>query len=653
MEWQNSIPTHFLKQRGQVILLEAEPGQSRRGRIQQWLEEIQSNGVATWFLSCDREEGGPWAGVNDLLSNLVPQIQIHAPELITKHDYELVHVLPILRRTISVRHFALTETAQEEDRVRYYPADRAFRILHGLIDLVAAWHQRSNHSAWVIVCDHIDHSGALVRRFFVELMRRRGEQMNLTLLIATDIGASETVAREFNLNHLGQCVKLNEIQEPTPPLCKQEMARLAQELAQQVGEDEIELENHLPQLIRYWLLSHQPEKALTYQIRACSIYTRQGFYEDGLVYGEAALAQLEQQYPEDILKRSQLVEKMYLCCIALNYSVRVLQLLQDVIEKTIDRYFLSRSCYMIAMLYTRYLPNRDLAKAEAYLEQGLKELAQADLPKHAKLFRITLNRNGLALIRQRQGKSQEAIQLCLSSYEQLNYHLDPHRHCLQRSILLYNIAQVYAAICSYDEAISYFTATIAIDPYYSEYHNERGNVYFKMGRLDDALNDYLKAIELSPPYPEVWTNLAQCYRLMGQMAQAIDAYSSSLDLDANQSLALVGRAQAFELLEQPDAALVDYSAAIALNPNQPLVLANRAILHYNAGRLSEALEDLNRAIVLSPENPEFYQNRAVALIALSRFEEATQDLATYLRLKPDADDRSEVERKLFALETDR
>ena len=173
-----------------------------------------------------------------------------------------------------------------------------------------------------------------------------------------------------------------------------------------------------------------------------------------------------------------------------------------------------------------------------------------------------------------------------------------------------------------------------------------GSIYMKLGDLEAALRDYRMAIELSPPYAEVLTNLGQCYRLMGRAAEAEAAYTTSLDLNPAQLLALVGRAQAFEEQGKVQPALDDYTAALALNPDQPFVLGNRAILHFELQHLEDALEDLNRAIGLSGETPDLYQNRAVALTSLGRFDEAARDLETYLRLRPDAEDRDEVERQL-------
>src|SRR5262249_47600714 len=156
--------------------------------------------------------------------------------------------------------------------------------------------------------------------------------------------------------------------------------------------------------------------------------------------------------------------------------------------------------------------------------------------------------NGLAMIRHFQGRYQEAIELCREGFRELEQHLHEDRHRLHRSVLLYNMAQVYTAVGAYDDALRHYAMTMDMDPNYSEYYNDRGNVYLKLGRLAEAEADYLKAIELSPPYHEVYTNLGQCYRRMGRLDDAVRAYSAALDLSPHLALALAGRGQCHDEL---------------------------------------------------------------------------------------------------------
>jgi tetratricopeptide (TPR) repeat protein len=274
--------------------------------------------------------------------------------------------------------------------------------------------------------------------------------------------------------------------------------------------------------------------------------------------------------------------------------------------------------YLMAMFYARFKKPRDFAKGEEYLERSLAAIAESSLPEGERHFRYVFNRNGLAMIRNFQRRSQEAIELCRSGFAYLNENLDANEHRLHRSILLYNIAQVYAATGSHQEALEYYTATIAQDPNYSEYYNERANVLLQMDRLEEAEADYLRAIELSPPYFEVFTNLGQCYRRRGAMQDAICQYSRALDLQPNHLLAMLGRAKAYEEAGDRDAAIEDYSAVIQLDPTLWEAFASRGVLLYEAGRLEESLADFDSAIELKPDIADLRENRAIVAADLQK-----------------------------------
>jgi len=321
----------------------------------------------------------------------------------------------------------------------------------------------------------------------------------------------------------------------------------------------------------------------------------------------------------------------------------------DVIGQVDDPSMQAILSYLLAMLYSRYLPNRDLRRGEEYLAQGLEQLERAEIADGDFHFQAVFNRNGLAMIRHFQGRSQEAIELCREGFRELELHLHQDRHRLHRSVLLYNMAQVFAAVGAYDDALLHFSLAMDMDPNYSEYYNERGSIYLKIGRLDEACADYRKAIELSPPYHEVYTNLGQCYRRMGRFDEAVHAYSVALDLEPQQALALAGRGQSHDADGRFAAALADYGASLALEPKQWDVLGSRAVLLYTVGDLPASLADLDQAIELAPQNAALYQNRAVALEDLGRLAEAARDLETYLRLQPEAEDRQEVEQRLQIL----
>ena len=102
-------------------------------------------------------------------------------------------------------------------------------------------------------------------------------------------------------------------------------------------------------------------------------------------------------------------------------------------------------------------------------------------------FHKVFNQNGLALIEVRLGHPQEALHLVTEGIELLNRVLEPQEHLLHRSVLRYNRAQIYATLGDYEQALADYTAVIDMDPYYSEYYLDRGNIYRKQERNEEAL----------------------------------------------------------------------------------------------------------------------------------------------------------------------
>ena len=636
---------------GKIILVEAVSGISRRTLLQQWLREAeQSLDATTWLLACDFSTGGAWAGLQDLLEAIVPQVEQQAPDLLARHSYELCLAAPSLRQRINVQHPTLTELAQGHERVRNYPADRAYRSLHGLIDFLDAWKQASPHKSLVIACDQFDRGSPLIQHFFAECVRRRGTGWQLTLLLAVSPGNGEQIASQFSPQACYGVFPVSLQPDQPESVSREQLVEEARKLEQQVERDPVVADIATPRLIDLWEQAGDATAALYWKIQAIHRFNQLGLYGAGSGYCPAIEAELDEIRERDFPLYSTAVTSLYFCYLTLGHVEQAYTLIK---EKVIDQIHAQPSCshnhYLLAMLYARFLPQRDLPKAVEHLEYGLSLLANADLPDSVRYFYIVFLKNGLAYVRAQQRQPEAAVALCQEGLELLDTYLAPEQHRLHRSVLVYNIAQVYAATGQVEQALETFSLVITMDPYYSEYYNERGAIFFKAGNLAAAEQDYLRAIELSPPYSEVWINLGQCYREMERAEDAIAAYTRALDLNPQAALPLIGRAEMYAECGEAQKSLEDYHAALQLEPHQPQVLAARAIVYYETGQVEQALSDLDAAIALSPDQAVFYQNRATALMDLERFGEATRDLEHYLRLQPDAEDRSEVEQQLSAL----
>ena len=649
MNQGQNFPAGWCAEGDRVLLVEAPSGEPRREFLDGLLRQAAREGARTWRVSCSFSEHGPWAGVREIFSPLIDDLRSRRPDLLEKHDYELNHVLPEVQYWLKARNPNLTDLSPREEKVRNYPIDRAFRVVHGLIDLLCEWRGAEDGPPWVIACDRADDMSQIARRFFRQLLRRRGRALRLTLVCATEPGQAQRVGAELGSPGAPVLSPVLPPDEPRP-VDIEKVSAAASALEKTASSERLLSQIHFAELIHLWHLAGREDKALPWEVIALDIFNTLGLYEDARIYGERARALARKHAAGEELVHWAIFLKLFMCYLGLQEVDLAHQLLlEDALEKVKDPERLAQVYYLLAMLHGRYLPERDFAKAEEYLDKGLELLRQGNVPPETRHFRTAFNRNGLAMVRHFQGRPEEAIDLCRASYQEIQENLPPGKHLLHRSVLIYNIAQVCAMLGHSEEALEKYAAAMEIDPNYSEYYNDRGNVYLRLRRLQEARADYLRAIELSPPYYEAYTNLGQCCRLLGHHEEAIAAYSKAIDLEPDHPLSFLGRAEVLQAQGKLQEAIADYSAAIGLNPRDWRSRSNRAILFYEAGDLASSLADLDEAIRVAPDVADLYSNRAVALADLGRCEQAIADLTACIGLEPDAEDLPEREMRLQGL----
>src|SRR5437660_3072737 len=285
----------------EVLVVEAAAGPARRGWIEDHLEEAQASGVRTFYLHCQFTSGGPWAGVSELLFTLYDDIQSQRPDLVERHSLELVYLMPHLRRSLTVKNPTLTDMSSHAERVRSYPADRAFRTVHGLIDLLDEWKRTAcPDRPWLIACDGYDEAGAMGSCFFREVIRRRGKSLRLSMLVAVESGKGEEVGHSLksSLPHLKK-IALDLPPESNPITDVSTAERMATALEESIGEDPIETQIHLAQLIRLWEQAGRPDKVLKYKWFGLDLFNTLGLYTDALRYADGLLKSAIEHKPDN------------------------------------------------------------------------------------------------------------------------------------------------------------------------------------------------------------------------------------------------------------------------------------------------------------------------------------------------------------------
>ena len=207
--------------------------------------------------------------------------------------------------------------------------------------------------------------------------------------------------------------------------------------------------------------------------------------------------------------------------------------------------------------------------------------------------------------------------------------LDP-----ENPIVYNNRGLVYFNIGKYNEATLDFSKSIELDHNLAIAYSNRGLAYIATGQLDLAITDCDHAIQLDPTLAMAFSNRGWAYHNKGQYNQAITDYTKAIQLDANLVNAYINRGLAYLALGQLDNAIDDCNYAIRLDPTSALAFHNRGSVYRNKGQHDQAIADCTKAIELDPNLVEAFSNRGQAYLDKHQLDEAIADLSNAIHLKP-------------------
>lgn len=584
---------------------------------------------------------GAWAGVMELVEQAYLAFRdAGRKDVLEEHNYALFMVLPKYRHEISLKYVCLTDTAKGAEKTRNFPLDRAFRLVNGLVGLIGQWKSSFfPQQDCLLVVRGFDQAQHLGTRFFMELVRRLSVRCRLHVLLETHDQALPAAALRKHL-------QLHKVAADfvVPPLTASWIsagAAFDPHLYAQLQErnEMTEWEEHYAPLLSHWRAEGNTLEAARVALRALCLYNHYGFYYEASSLVDTVLPHLSDLAGDDQETRWNYIGNMFHGLVTTGSQERALKLVEEHAVPYLKQTVLqAKMHYLFAMVFLRYLQQQDIARAELHINQAVQDIAAAKdtIAAHDYAFLKVFIDNGLAFLRVRQGRKEEAVQLCRAGFEFLTAQLGDAGHRLHRSVLLYNSAQVYVQLGQPDEALKFYRASMEMDPYYSEYYNESANLLQRLERYEEALALYDQAIKYSAPYPEVFSNKGVCHTHLEQWEQALACFAQSLELDPDQQDVYLTRAEIFEGMEMEEEALADYGRAIAVGNDSAQARVNRAVLHYGRGELALALQDMNRALELEPENAGHYENRAEIYKALNQQELMLKDLASAERYRTEA-----------------
>ncbi len=606
-----------------------------------------------------RRRRGPYTGGGDLLRQIVPALLPAHRDLLQAHDVEIRAVAPELRDLLPGTRETLTSLASTEERTRFYPGAYTLRVAHGLTDLLRELAGLLGPRTIVVTrvgdADPTDME-------FLSVLWRRADPARLQLILVADTETlpdplGELVGRPavtrveggarvpsapdvtdwaawyVGTDCTGTVEAAREAYAALPAVAR---ARLHDQRADQL-EATGEFSWRLGAIPYHRERGADPAAAGFGALhRALEHCVLMGFYHATLELGSRCAALVD--WADDPVRRWQVTAKV---CTALTALGRA--------DEAAAEYELARmgttlpsvhiqSAYGQAMLYTRFYDSarRDHRRALAWINTAIA-LASLLPEDQGRLFSLTFQENGLALIAMHLGDPQEALALITDGLRRLHAELGPDIQTLHRSVLRYNRAQLLSRLGRTQEAIAEYDQAIAADPNHGEYHLDRAELHRRRGDAQAALADYGAAIEAGPPYPEPYYNRADLEFELGDVEAAVRDLTRVIELDPAMADAWINRASAFCQLGRSAEAMRDVTAGLALQPDSAHLHCLRGSLLLGSGQLEAAEEALRNAVRIDQALAGAWANLAAVAHARGDAKAALDCLDRAMEIDPDPD----------------
>ncbi|MCU7723849.1 tetratricopeptide repeat protein [Actinoplanes sp. KI2] len=645
-------------------------------------------GTVLAVLDAHRRLRGPYTAAGALLRLIVPEALTRCPELVHRHDIEILSVAPELRSVVPATRETLTSLAVPAERTRFYSRLRTARLANGLTEFLHGYLRQLGGGPRCLLVDNLHHADPTDRELFAVLLRRADPAvLCLHLATAADLPADPPGPVPFRLGDaLARYAAVRTAPaaavRTAPAAARTAPAAVPQPRAGDDDDEELArryvwsdgVTDGAGMLAAYQRLDPARRAALhdargdeLVQVAEASLrigaipYHREhgsepavagvaslyealficldnGFYHATVELGRRGLALVDPVTQP--IPWWAFTTKMTTSLSALGRGEEAIELYDEARARTTDPTQQRQAAYATAMLYTRHLSadrhNQRLARAWSNIAIALTE-AIADPRERA--FQSAFQRNGLALVATHDGSPDEALRLVEDGIDRLDRELDDGQHALHRSVLRHNRSMLHLGAGRYEAALADLDAVIEADPNYAEYRFDRGNLLRRMGRPLEALADYETALTLSPPFPEVYYNRGDTRLELGDADGAAADFGYVLELDPDYVDAYLNRAGLRLAAGDLTGAAEDTAAGLRIAPGNAHLLCVRGQLELSDGDPAAAERTLSAALAAAPELAAGWAARATARYELGDVPAALADLDRALSLRDDPEMR--------------
>jgi len=189
---------------------------------------------------------------------------------------------------------------------------------------------------------------------------------------------------------------------------------------------------------------------------------------------------------------------------------------------------------------------------------------------------------------------------------------------------------------NFNKAIEDLTKAISYKSYDEDYYEQRGEIYYVIGKYDEAIYDFRMAISLKSvenyTYPSrsfLYLLCGRAYLKKGDYEEAISSFTKAINLFPD-AFYYEERGKAYYKIGEFRKAVEDFIEAINLEENRRLLL-NRNFYRwfakalYAEGSYETARLVLTAVIELKPDDAEYYNLRGMVYLQEGMYENAVED----------------------------
>jgi tetratricopeptide (TPR) repeat protein len=504
---------------------------------------------------------GPYTAAGTVLRALIPELLNHHPELVRRHDIEILSAAPELRDTLPASHETRTSLAVLQERARMDPSLRTWRIAHGLTELLSGY--LADGPCRMLIIDNAHHADPTDAELIAILLRRMDPSL-LTLAVCT--GFAPAIGGELAsalCRHADErTVRPSITGPPGQPAGSDDAVLDDAVLAASYADTDCTSDD--PALTAAYARLSQADRARLHDTRADVLGARgeqslltgaipfhrehgsdpagtgaealttaldycldMGFYHAAVDIGRRGHAVTDSSRQESLWWA--FTTKMATALTALSRAREAEELYDEARALSTSPAIHLEAAYATAMLYTRHHEpaRRNHRKAIAWINEAV---AIASMLPHDsdRTSQSLIADNGRALIQAHFSDPLTALRILGDRLDRLDREPGTAQH---RLLLLHNRARVLARLGRLEEALADHTAMITADPGYAQYYLDRGNILCQLGRDTEALADYSTTIRLSPPFPEVHYDRIDAQLATGDFDGALASLDYVLELD--------------------------------------------------------------------------------------------------------------------------